>query len=87
MILIAFDSKFKGFSLQLKADPHLDESIPISARDQHLLYNIFGDKWSNPVIVDAYMTVKGKTGYMSSWSPKDAKKSNGHHFDDYECQH
>lgn len=82
-ILITFDFKFKGFSLQLKADPHLDESIPISARDQHLLYNIFGDKWNDRTIVDAYIVVKGKTGYMSSWSPKDTKKSNGHHFNEF----
>ena len=56
-----------GFMVHIKPDVHLDEMIPICARDQHLLYNIFGDKWKSPVVINAYTTVKGQTGFMHNW--------------------
>lgn len=58
-----------GFMVHIKPDVHLDEMIPICARDQHLLYNIFGDKWKSPVVINAYTSVKGQTGFMHNWLP------------------
>lgn len=57
-----------GFSVYIKPDVHLDEMVPICARDQHLLYNIFDDKWKSAVILDAYAQVKGQTGFMPKWT-------------------
>lgn len=59
-----------GFSVHIQPDVHLDEQIPICARDQHLLHNIFGDKWKSPVVISAYTAIKGQTGYMQNWLPK-----------------
>ncbi|XP_031621276.1 uncharacterized protein LOC116339503 [Contarinia nasturtii] len=61
-----------GFTVHIKPDVHLDETIPICARDQHLLYNIFGDKWKSPVIINAYAAVKGQTGFMNNWLSSNA---------------
>lgn len=61
---------FIGFTVHIKPDVHLDEEIPICARDQHLLFNIFGDEWKSPVVISAYTAIKGHTGYMQNWLPK-----------------
>lgn len=66
-----------GFSVQIKPDPHLDESIPICARDQHLLFNIFGEQWNCSTILNAYTAIKGQTGFMSNWASPNGRKSNG----------
>lgn len=57
-----------GFTVYIKPDVHLDETIPICARDQHLLYNIFGAEWKSPVVISAYTAVKGQTGFMLNWT-------------------
>lgn len=41
----------------------LDENVPICARDQHLLYNVFGDKWNDFSVLGAYVKLKGQTAY------------------------
>lgn len=57
-----------GFSVYIKPDVHLDDMIPICARDQHLLFNVFGDKWKSPLVLEAYEKVKGQTGFMPKWT-------------------
>lgn len=57
-----------GFTVYIRPDVHLDETIPICARDQHLLYNIFGEKWKSAVVINAYTAVKGQTGFMLNWT-------------------
>lgn len=57
-----------GFTVYIKPDVHLDETVPICARDQHLLYNIFGDKWKSALILRTYIAVKGQTGFMHNWT-------------------
>lgn len=59
---------FAGFTVHIKPDAHLDDTVPICARDQHLLYNIFGNEWKSSTIIDAYIAVKGQTGFMNKWS-------------------
>lgn len=61
-----------GFAVYIKPDVHLDEMIPICARDQHLLFNIFGEKWTSPVVISAYIAIKGQTGFMHNWSNGDS---------------
>lgn len=69
MINSANNDFFTGFKLRIEPNAPLDADVPICARDQHLLFNVFGDKWKDFSVIGAYIKLKGQTAVPLSAIP------------------